>query len=497
MGRAVGYGRISSDDPEDERANSISQQRRNVERAAAAAGFELVGWYTDVGVSGGRWDRPGLQDLLDVLPRVDAVVFDRQDRIARSGLVWERFRAECDRLGVRRISASEPHVGSGTSSAVLLESVGSGLAEVRRWDDAAATRRGLNGRASKGYWPGRPPYGWRSRGSTVDRGKVIGLGWEVVDDQARVIRRIFDEYLSGWSKRRIAQGLTADRVRSPSGRGRWSDRAVDAILRRPIYAGLVVWGRTRRPTPGGRPRAADDPIVVDADLTFHPPIVSRDVWERAQAELARRAQPGRRPGRSAPFTGVLRCRHCDGPMAVVRWETRAGERRGYRCDRRNRHGADACPGDWVREDVVIDGLWAALDGRWEPPETSRLRSAETDRLEAELVRVEAELGRAVDLRIVDGAPLDLIARRIRDLEGRRRRLRERIAAVRDVDDGRDVAGEIRATFGTFRRRFGPGTGKSAGALGGRGLAELTAAVRAHVDRIVVDDTGVVRVTWRV
>src|SRR3989442_1150487 len=104
---------------------------------------------------------------------------------------------------------------------------------------------------------GRPPYGYRiadagphpNPAKAADGRRLHKL--EPDPQTAWVIRRIFAEYLAGRGLFAIAEGLTRDRVPSPSqhdaarnthrtGEG-WAKSAVRAILRNPRYTGRQVW----------------------------------------------------------------------------------------------------------------------------------------------------------------------------------------------------------------------------------------------------------------
>jgi site-specific DNA recombinase len=74
------------------------------------------------------------------------------------------------------------------------------------------TRRGMRGRIQAGLSAGVLIYGYAPG---QDKGKLL-----LVEHEAAVVRRIFTEYAHGRSPRAIAEGLNADDIRPPRGRGR-------------------------------------------------------------------------------------------------------------------------------------------------------------------------------------------------------------------------------------------------------------------------------------
>jgi site-specific DNA recombinase len=109
---------------------------------------------------------------------------------------------------------------------------------------------------------GRPPYGYRiadagphpNPAKAADGKRLHKL--EPDPDTAGLVGRIFAEYLAGRGLSAIAEGLTRDRIPSPSQQDRarnrhrtgegWSKSAVRTILCNPRYTGRQVWNKQRK-----------------------------------------------------------------------------------------------------------------------------------------------------------------------------------------------------------------------------------------------------------
>jgi DNA invertase Pin-like site-specific DNA recombinase len=429
--KAAGYTRISSDEQRrGNRSASIEEQRRLIAEHAEQQGLEMSVWFSDPGRSGGDAERPGLVELMGRLAEFDAVIIAAQDRLARHGLIWERFVADTDRLGVRRMSVREPYVGGFTATEREMEGSGSARASSRRWDDSANVRRGKNGHAAKGILPtGIPPIGYRSKGREFIDGAAVRLGWEVVPERADVVRRIYRDYLEGSGKGTIARKLEAEGVPSPSGRGSWSDTAVHSILTNGIYAGLVQWGKRRRPNPDSKTTVKADPdtwVVTEADTDFHPPMIDRHVWETTQDQIARRSKRGRAPGYRGVFTGRINCGHCGSTMAMKSWAKKDGTRTViYRCDGHARFGEVRCPDGQkqIREDVLMGHVVMALNTYRRGDATPKVEVRPSDErratLEKSLAELDDQIARAVELRVIDEMPIDEVQRMVKRLSTER------------------------------------------------------------------------------
>ena len=112
--------------------------------------------------------------------------------------------------------------------------------------------------------------------------------WIIVEEQARVVRFIFDEFLLGKSSYKISNELNEKGI--PSSKGtKWQSESVDFILRNEKYVGDCELQKTvtvdflRHKT---IPNNGEAPKFYVTD--HHVPIINRAVWMRAQEILAHR-----------------------------------------------------------------------------------------------------------------------------------------------------------------------------------------------------------------
>jgi site-specific DNA recombinase len=261
--------------------------------------------YIDEGFSGGNLDRPALTRLRAAVRagHVDCVVVYKLDRLSRNikdiiNLVLDEWEDDCC---VR--STQEPVDTTSDAGKMFFTMLGS-FADFERSAIRTRTWSGKRKNAEKGRNPGMAyPYGYAK---SEDR------GWAVVEDEAAVVRQIFDLYLKGKSCRLIAFDLNARGYRTRSGR-LWAGGEISRLLRNPLYAGRLVYNRRacalKRKL--GRVPAKDAAEVITCEGAA-PAIVDAETW--AQAERLRAARP--RIERSAParahsspylLAGLLRC----------------------------------------------------------------------------------------------------------------------------------------------------------------------------------------------
>ncbi|MEU6172706.1 recombinase family protein [Streptantibioticus parmotrematis] len=184
--------------------------------------------------------------------------------------------------------------------------------------------------AQAGKIQGRIAYGWVRKGP--DKGKRV-------TEEARVVKGIFDDCLTGESAYAIATKLNMDVV-SPPAAERWSSTMVTKMLRNPRYAGMVSYAGKHRVDPA---LAWDGWSHVLFDDDGHPllgaweTIVDPKVWSQVQFELQLRRQKSGIPVgmKRAPvavkylLSGILKCGKCG--RGLVGYRYRKSDRRTYRC----------------------------------------------------------------------------------------------------------------------------------------------------------------------
>lgn len=136
----------------------------------------------------------------------------------------------------------------------------------------------------------------------MEQGVVFGrnmLGYDVKDGRmyinaagAEVVRRIFDKFVNeGKSTYKIARELGAEGYKTVTGNGVWSNTVVLKILRNEKYCGDLVQKKTFTPdylTHEKKYNHGEEELVTL--INHHEAIVSRELWDRAQEELAQRTR---------------------------------------------------------------------------------------------------------------------------------------------------------------------------------------------------------------
>src|SRR4051794_26565088 len=225
----------------------------------------------------------------------------------------------------------------------------------------------------------------------------------------------------------------------------------------PTRTATSTWRRRSRL----RPEAQWIPIAV-------PPLVGRELWDRARAQLARNAALSFRNDtrRDYLLRCLLTCGGCGLAMHGATWPTPGGERRYYRCGGRDclRTGrAQPCPRACVDGEALERAVWGHVGELLADPDrlTARFRhlAAETDRERGPERRLTARLdGLArADARLLDAYQAEVISleeltERRRQLAGQRHAFDRELGRQRELRHRRAEADEVVADLAAFRER---------------------------------------------
>lgn len=138
------------------------------------------------------------------------------------------------------------------------------------------------------------------------------------EEQAKIVRRIFDDIISGLGVMRIARGLEQDNIKNISGGHKWSHAVLLSMLRNEKYKGDALLQKTVTADNISFKRKRNEgeaPMYYIKDN--HPAIIERDKFERVQEILKERSQSkGNRPDMAwkylsrYPFSQKILCGKC-------------------------------------------------------------------------------------------------------------------------------------------------------------------------------------------
>ena len=422
--RVVGYARLSR---ASEDSTSIAKQREILAKTADARGWDLVAVEADEDASATktRLNRPGLTAARRRVAtgEADAVLVWRLDRLARSVVDMGTLLDE----GLQVISATEPLDTTTPMGRAMVEilQVFAGLESATTGERAKATKAFLK---SRGRWGGGPrPYGFEPVPAADGVGKVL----RPVEEEARVVVRIFEALDAGDGVYTVAQALNRDGVPTATGRGTWKPASVLNVARSWHVSGYLTEGTGRtievRDDKTGEvvrrfPARDRRPVLGEDGERVRPwaPLVPDDLAERVRARVTTAALDEARSAATKRglsgetrrmLSGLARCR-CGERLLV---KTRKG-RAFYGCRGLGEGSHVLADAERVEEAATEQAL--ALWGSFRVTDVEVERTPTADAL-AEVERDLAVLGAEI---VRPGADVPALSSRISALSEERARL---------------------------------------------------------------------------
>ena len=299
-------------------------------------GGVVAGVYSDAAKTGAtKAHRKELNRLVSDArsERYDAVLFEDLSRLSRDIADTATIFRTLTFAGIALHSVTEGRITElhialkGAMNALYLKDV------------ADKSRRGLIAAVKRGriltYC-----YGYEPSPTLTATGEQVPGPARINPEEAAVVRRIYMEVAGGKPVAEIVRGLNLDDIPSPSGH-KWSKAALygaryrrDGLLRRPIYAGNYVWGRTSYTTDPGTGKKVRGTRPREEWTTLEVPdlaIVDKETWEAVQERLDRTAHRLPKPATKRPppasrptavpvhvTTGISRCTSCGTRLTTTR-----------------------------------------------------------------------------------------------------------------------------------------------------------------------------------
>ena len=321
------YERLSRDDELQGESNSISNQKQMLEDFARRNGLPNPTHFTDDGISGTRFDRPGFLAMMEEVEagRVEAIVIKDMSRLGRDYLKVGQVMEVLRQRGVRLIAIND------------------GVDSLKGDDDFTPFRNIMNefyardtSRKIRSVFKAKGMSGKHLTGTVI-----YGYLWDekrehwLVDEEAaEVVRRIFSLTLEGYGPYQIACKLSADRIEIPvvhlarfnEGVNRskpvkdpygWGSSTIVNILKKREYLGHTINFKTRKHFKDKKSHYVSEDKWTIFENT-HEAIIDQQTFDLAQKIRSNVRRYPNGWGEAAPLTGLLYCADCGGKMYVHR-----------------------------------------------------------------------------------------------------------------------------------------------------------------------------------
>lgn len=454
------YYRLSRD--EDEELNSLNNQRKIIYNFAVSNGHEVVGESFDDNVSGMHFNREGIDKIYEVVEagKIEAIIVKDLSRLGRHRTQTALFIDYLREHDVRVLSATE-NIDTFNENDDLIIGFKGLVNDFYARDGSRRVRTGYRQKQKEGIVT-IPPFGYFKDKNTK---KVV-----VVEEAAETVRLIFSAYVGGSGMKAIARTLNGQRRKTPAlmqaellnkrlpntqdgilKKYLWDATMVARILRDESYIGTLICHKSERNKINKTFRFTD-PEEQFRHENYLPVIVTREIWEQAQALLAERKEKNVRAGTNRGilrYGGLLRCKDCGRTFIGKRIKLKSGERVAYVCDTYHRYGKEHCSSHMVDEEALdrligaeilrtkkmYEENWSRMEWlieKWTPKASTA--SAKISKLQEHILLLEEEVEVILMERIRDKANAERYDRMIAKREEQIAEARKQIEELQNVSE---------------------------------------------------------------
>lgn len=322
------YERLSRDDELEGESNSIVNQKKILEEYASKNNLTNIIHFTDDGISGTQFDRPGFMEMMNGVNtgNIGCIIVKDMSRLGRDYLKVGQCMEILRQKGVRLIA-----INDNVDSFYREDDFTPFRNIMNEWYARDTSRKIQSTFRSKGesgkHTASTPPYGYIKDEKDKDK-------WVVDEKAAEIVRRIFNLTMDGAGPYKIAKILEEDKIDIPAyhqqkmGYGlhqsknfeypyRWCSSTIASILKKKEYLGHTVNFKTRKHFKDKKSKYVSEDKWLIFENT-HEAIIDQETFDNVQRI---RGNVKRYPdgwGEYHPLTGLMYCADCGSKMYVHR-----------------------------------------------------------------------------------------------------------------------------------------------------------------------------------
>ena len=435
--RVAAYCRVSTDD-EEQLTSYEAQQNYYTDKIMTNREWTMAGIFADEGITGtSARKRPEFLKMIRLCKqkKIDIVLTKSISRFARNTVDCLNYIRALRELGIAVIFEKENINTLEADSEILITMLGAfaqaeseSISANVRWGKRQAMREG------KTIIQYNRLYAYEKG----EDGKP-----KIIQEQADVVRSIYDQYLSGASLRMIKDRLEAEQIPNVTGGSQWTITAIRSILTNEKYCGDVLLQKTYISDCISRKVIRNTgQLPMYLVQNHHEGIVERKTFDAVQAEMARRSA-GKSPSKKNAPTGMtsyaskyalserLVCGECGTLYRRCTWSKQGRKRIVWRCVSRLDYGTKYCHNSpTLDEEPLQKAILAAINSVMS--QKSTLIRQITSAMEMELAPVPGE-----SMSLAD------IERRLGELNDQTREL---VAESARVEDATACTAQLRAVM---------------------------------------------------
>ncbi len=319
--KVAGYLRLSQEDGDKDVSDSIVSQKNIIEKKIQELGeeFFLVDYYIDDGYTGLNTNRPSFQRMIQDIENgtINCIITKDLSRLSRNSFE-ANYYIELYFLerNIRYISVLD-NVDTGTKNAnndmIQFKTL------INDWyskDISRKVKSSVWARKEKGLYMGSvAPYGYKK--SKEDKHKLV-----ISKQEARIVKRIYEEYSKGKSIAEIIKGLQVDNIPSPNNssnngeiRYKWREETIRRMLSNKVYLGHTEYGKKINLSYKSKKRKYIPPEEWKIAYNTHEPIITEELFDKVQSQK-KTNKTIKRKKHEWTLNRLVKCKECGAKMTL-------------------------------------------------------------------------------------------------------------------------------------------------------------------------------------
>ena len=358
------YMRLSKEDGDKIESESITNQRNLLNRYAEDIGIQIKKEYIDDGYSGTNFNRPAFKEMLEDIKnkRINTIIVKDLSRFARESInASEYIEKIFPKYNIRFIAVLD-------NVDTYLEKLANELIEFKLYnnqkfakDVSEKMKKSKRANMEKGLYMGTfPPYGYVK--DPDNKGKLL-----IDKKSSKIVKKIYDMYLSGKSSVYIAKYLTSKNIKTPAEYYNnivqyknhntynvWKHTQVNRILKNQVYIGNVVRNVVNKRTykaKGKRHTNKEEWIITE---NMHEPIIDKETFYEVQEIIKSKKGSNRKLKYNYQLRPYLYCAKCG---RKVVFNTRSEKQVDIACPKSNIKCCDRFYYNYYKlEKIILDNI---------------------------------------------------------------------------------------------------------------------------------------------
>ena len=356
--KVCAYCRVSTDN--EEQMNSFQSQVSYYKSLIGENDkWEYVDVYADEAVTGTKVSsREGFQRMINdcMDGKIDIILTKSISRFARNTVDTLHYVRKLKEKNIAVIFEEE-HINTLAMEGELMLTILSSVAQQEVSNTSSHVKKGLKMKLE--------------RGEMVGFNGCIGYTYDsniqkitINEDEAKIVRFIFEKYAEGYGASTIRKELQKMNIKTKRGHDKWSDTVITGIIKNEKYIGDCLFGKTYTIDPIEKKRVKDkgqyDMVYMEG---HHEPIVSKEVFKRANELLEKRSQGKKQllEGEFLDFKGKYTfskkvfCGFCGNVFTRRQHQqTVTTKKSTWKCYKTTKDGAIFCPDSRIVDESTLE-----------------------------------------------------------------------------------------------------------------------------------------------